>query len=37
MKLLTEPEEDLDPSTSFAGVVVSDREADGDPERTEPM
>lgn len=37
MRLLTEPEEALDPPTSFAGVVVSDLEADGAPERTEPM
>lgn len=37
MLLLTEPEGDLAPPTSFAGFVVSDLEADGDPEGPEPM
>lgn len=37
MLLLAEPDEDLDSPMSSAGFVVSDLEADGGPEGTEPM
>lgn len=37
MLLLPEVDEDLDTPTFSAGFVVSDLEADGDPEGTEPV